>query len=442
MSYPERPPSYDDFEIAILCAKPEEAAPVFAMFDKHWEEDGAIYDKAEGDENEYRLGRIGRHDVVLAFASGQGKSNAASVAGCLRMTFKKIVLLLVVGVCGGVPGVEHSDSTRRIFLGDVVISTQVVQYDFVTQYVDEFRLIDTFRGATGEVLSFLAPLQMRTGGQNEGELESGLSRNLDTLFEHQRFQDSLYPGGEQDKLFNPSYQHKHYGSTCQTCANETNAICEDARNSLCPGLCYPKEWDPQTHIEDTRNGSNFVFRETEQYGRPRVHFGWIASADKVMKSSTHRQDVIKKIASKYEQDEEKIIAFEMEAAGVWRQQYNIVVVKGVCDYADGHKDDRWQKYAAATAAACTKAMLKRWRKRRRDWSDQQDTPPMHSRNEQPSNNVPRLALPAPTANTGFIEDLGLSQGRETSAVPSAATGTQSPMYHPMYDAQRESSEAN
>jgi hypothetical protein len=37
-----------------------------------------------------------------------------------------------------------------------------------------------------------------------------------------------------------------------------------------------------------------------------------------------------------------------------------LVIKGVCDYADSHKNKRWQGYAAATAAAVTKGFLENW----------------------------------------------------------------------------------
>jgi hypothetical protein len=36
------------------------------------------------------------------------------------------------------------------------------------------------------------------------------------------------------------------------------------------------------------------------------------------------------------------------------------VIKGACDYADSHKNKVWQRYAAATAAACMKAFLDNW----------------------------------------------------------------------------------
>jgi nucleoside phosphorylase len=47
----------------------------------------------------------------------------------------------------------------------------------------------------------------------------------------------------------------------------------------------------------------------------------------------------------------------MEAAGVM----NIVpclVIRGIADYADSHKNKIWQEYASATAAAYAKSLLR------------------------------------------------------------------------------------
>ncbi|KAJ5894885.1 hypothetical protein N7495_006576 [Penicillium taxi] len=49
----------------------------------------------------------------------------------------------------------------------------------------------------------------------------------------------------------------------------------------------------------------------------------------------------------------------MEGAGLW-DTIPTIVVKGVCNYADSHKNKKWQRYAAATAATCTKGILKEW----------------------------------------------------------------------------------
>ncbi|KAK7221927.1 hypothetical protein V2G26_009930 [Clonostachys chloroleuca] len=57
--------------------------------------------------------------------------------------------------------------------------------------------------------------------------------------------------------------------------------------------------------------------------------------------------------------EHGIVAFEMEGAGVW-DEVPCIIVKGICDYADSHKDKRWQDFAAATAASVMKAILGRY----------------------------------------------------------------------------------
>lgn len=46
----------------------------------------------------------------------------------------------------------------------------------------------------------------------------------------------------------------------------------------------------------------------------------------------------------------------MEAAGLM-DDFHCVVIRGICDYADSHANDKWQNYAAAVAAACAKTYL-------------------------------------------------------------------------------------
>ena len=53
------------------------------------------------------------------------------------------------------------------------------------------------------------------------------------------------------------------------------------------------------------------------------------------------------------------IAFEMEGAGAW-DQIPCIVMKGICDYGDSHKNKGWQAFAAATAASVAKAILGRY----------------------------------------------------------------------------------
>ncbi|KAE8310528.1 T5orf172 domain-containing protein [Aspergillus transmontanensis] len=54
--------------------------------------------------------------------------------------------------------------------------------------------------------------------------------------------------------------------------------------------------------------------------------------------------------------EHNVLCFEMEAAGLM-DQLPCLVIRGISDYADSHKDDRWQGYASAVAAAFAKDLL-------------------------------------------------------------------------------------
>jgi nucleoside phosphorylase len=60
-------------------------------------------------------------------------------------------------------------------------------------------------------------------------------------------------------------------------------------------------------------------------------------------------------------DKFKVKAIEMEASGIanatWNREVGYLVVRGICDYCDSHKNDDWQQYAAVVAAAYTRALI-------------------------------------------------------------------------------------
>lgn len=47
----------------------------------------------------------------------------------------------------------------------------------------------------------------------------------------------------------------------------------------------------------------------------------------------------------------------MEAAGLLDANFPCLVVRGISDYAGSHKNNQWQWYAAAVAAAYAKELL-------------------------------------------------------------------------------------
>jgi nucleoside phosphorylase len=126
-----RPNNRNDFVIVIICALPLEAEAVEALFDEHYDRLGKHYGKQPSDANAYINGRIGKHNVVLCYMPEMGKSSAASVASSLKISYRGVKIALVVGICGGAPSPPEY---REIFLGDVIVSDSVIEYDFGRQY--------------------------------------------------------------------------------------------------------------------------------------------------------------------------------------------------------------------------------------------------------------------------------------------------------------------
>jgi len=80
---------------------------------------------------------------------------------------------------------------------------------------------------------------------------------------------------------------------------------------------------------------------------PHIHYGLIASANQLMMDATMRD----KLAL-----ERNVLCFEMEAAGLMNH-FPCLVIRGMSDYCDTHKNDTWQGYAAMTAAAYARELL-------------------------------------------------------------------------------------
>lgn len=79
-----------------------------------------------------------------------------------------------------------------------------------------------------------------------------------------------------------------------------------------------------------------------------VHYGKIASGNQVMRHAAKRDRVSSEFGG--------VLCFEMEAAGLMNS-FPCLVIRGICDYADSHKNKRWQAYAAGAAAAYAKELL-------------------------------------------------------------------------------------
>ncbi|TMC21823.1 MAG: 5'-methylthioadenosine/S-adenosylhomocysteine nucleosidase [Chloroflexi bacterium] len=85
---------------------------------------------------------------------------------------------------------------------------------------------------------------------------------------------------------------------------------------------------------------------------PRVFLAPIASSNTLLKDPVLRDELRVRYGVK---------AIEMEGAGVadatWDPKAGYLVVRGICDYCDANKNDKWHSYAAIVAAAYTRALL-------------------------------------------------------------------------------------
>ena len=97
--------------------------------------------------------------------------------------------------------------------------------------------------------------------------------------------------------------------------------------------------------------SNLILRleRAEDEDNPAIHYGLIASANQLMKDALIRDKFSKEI---------DVLCFEMEAAGLMNQ-FPCLVIRGICDYSDTHRNKEWQGYAAMVAAAYAKDLLYR-----------------------------------------------------------------------------------
>ena len=82
---------------------------------------------------------------------------------------------------------------------------------------------------------------------------------------------------------------------------------------------------------------------------PAIHYGLIASGNQLIKDALIRDQLAA---------EKAVLYFEMEAAGLMNT-FPYLVIRGICDYSDSHKNKEWQAHTAMVAAVYTKDLLQR-----------------------------------------------------------------------------------
>ncbi|KAM0513499.1 hypothetical protein ACHAPE_007761 [Trichoderma viride] len=353
------PANRDEFEVALVCSLPLEYDAVSLLFDQFWDENGDPYGRAIGDPNTYATGRFGNFDVVLVLLPNTGKVSAASATASLRSSYPGLRLVILTGICGAVPS---SDAGDEILLGDVIISKDVIQYDYGKQYPDNFIVKDTTEDSLGRpdknIRSLVAVLETARERERIEERAALLLEKIQDAaakkLRHLKADTYQYPGSASDKLFQASYRHKHYNSLqclCAQCHEYSDPVCEESRLLACDVL----ECDEKYVIPRQRLGTNRQLEQqktSEEARVPSVFIGRFGSSDTMLRSGEHRDLIAKHYG---------VLAFEMEGAGVW-DELPCIIVKGVCNYADSHTNNHWQNFAAATAASVAKSLVERYTK--------------------------------------------------------------------------------
>ena len=304
------------YTVGWICALSTEHVAACEFFD---EEHPPLLGVPAHDNNDYSLGKMGEHYVVIAVLPGgeYGTSSAATVARDMVRTFPNLRFGLMVGIGGGAPSLKHD-----IRLGDVVVSepgggySGVIQYDYgkaiQAQEFQQIGVLDQPPPVLRAATSGLKAQHKRKGHRIAEAISRVVTHNKRLRKEYSR------PNNESDHLYRKTVLHPQHDirSCAEVCGSEDVKL-------------------------EQRKG-----RTTEE-DDPTVHYGLIASGNSLIKDAGLRDLLSQRHG---------VLCFEMEAAGIMNH-FPCLAVRGICDYSDTHKNKNWQGYAAMTAAAYTKELL-------------------------------------------------------------------------------------
>ncbi|KAH7176152.1 nucleoside phosphorylase domain-containing protein [Dactylonectria macrodidyma] len=286
--------SWHAYAVGILCALPIELLAVWALFDSKY----TTPKNLRGDSNNYALGTMNGHMVVAAcLPSGEyGTNAAADSASNMKRRFPGIRFCLLVGIGGGAPTEEND-----IRLGDVVVSLLITRFPGVIQY-DRGKEIEggTF-GRTGSLQP--PPRYLMTAISS---LRSNPDLPSDALQPYLENIAARVPDSFKTQYRHPGQEHNDlFKLACSTC---------------------------RAHGECANRDSQMQRRLYRPTNHPEVHYGLIASGNRVLKDAKVREQWAREYG---------ILCFEMEAAGVMNI-FPCLVIRGICDYADSYKNKLWQ----------------------------------------------------------------------------------------------------
>ncbi|KAK5071361.1 hypothetical protein LTR70_010745 [Exophiala xenobiotica] len=286
-----------EYTVAWISAIGKEYEFACELFDEEHETPSDL----RGDDSCYRFGRVSGHNVIMA--------------------------KLPEGIAGTSPATELATKITSSFpslrLGDVVVSVPVssqrapgvlnYQFDSSDQGTG-FQLRGFLNSPPGLLLNAVSKLKSYRGYARRVDetIQDVIKKAEPELEEYRR------PPSNTDVLYKTSFKHTDRNIPCSTlCLSATSVVVVERVN---------------------RSSSIPVF-----------HYGTIGSANDLMRDPTVRDTLA---------SEQGILCLEMESAGLMNTNFRCLVIRGISDYADTHKNDMWHGYAAAAAAAYAKHLLK------------------------------------------------------------------------------------
>lgn len=286
--------NYGDIKIGIITALPKECAAMKMML--HEVEECFFDDRGAG--HRFFVGKLKsangkKHRVALGLC-GMGNNQAAIRATNMLSHFKSIDSIIMTGIAGGIPSFQND--SKQVRLGDIVVSNGVTQYDFVKETIEGINVRSDSAKPSAQLLEAVNIMEI-----DEYENKYSWHEYLDEFSSKPQF---TKPAADTDMLY-------------------------DSEDRLCEHPC-----------DSTRT----------KY--PKVFIGGIASANNLLKNPQKRNML---------KDSYGVLAVEMEASGIsdatWNHATGYLVIRGICDYCDRHKNDLWQEYAALVAATYTRSLI-------------------------------------------------------------------------------------
>lgn len=299
-----------DYLVGWICATWTEYVAAQAALDKEHEQPEHL---SPNDSNDYSLGIIGDHNVAISCSpySEYKLASTATVATNMLQSFPNIRMGLLVGIGGGVPSRQHD-----IRLGDIVVGIprdgqgSVFQYDFN----------ETVNTRAFRKTQFLGPLPFSV-------LKEVTSFRAEKEYDRYKIQEVK----NRILLKSPTLR-KIYKK---------------------PDLDADLLLDPE--VSHILTAADFYYRSNlrRSQNTPTVHYGVIASAKQPITDAALRDALAA---------QRNVLCFDTEAAD-FQNPFPYLVIRGICDYSDSHRDIEWQGYAVLAAAAYAKVLLTRIRSR-------------------------------------------------------------------------------